>query len=132
MIITLCGSSRFKKEILQVAHDLTLQGNIVLSPFVFHHMEDEEMPTELLIQLENLHREKIEMSDAIFVVNVNKYIGESTYGEIDWAQRKKKQIYFLVPMEDEKPAEEAPVEEEPVEEAAVEEEPDMAENGYKC
>lgn len=120
MIITICGSSRFKKEILQVAHDLTIQGNIVLAPFVFHHAEEEELPREVLIQLDNLHKEKIEMSDAIFVVNINKYIGESTFGEIDWAQRKKKQVYFLEPMEEEK-KEDAPADVEPaVEEAPAE------------
>lgn len=121
MIITICGSSRFKKEILQVAHDLTIQGNIVLAPFVFHHAEEEELPREVLIQLDNLHKEKIEMSDAIFVVNINKYIGESTFGEIDWAQRKKKQVYFLEPMEEEKSEEETPTKESaPVEESKPE------------
>ena len=104
MIITICGSTRFKTEIEAVAHDLTLQGHIVLAPCVFHHQEDEEMPMELKIQLDNLHKEKINMSDAIFVVNVDGYIGESTYGEIDWANRMKKQIFFLV--EPEKPEEE--------------------------
>lgn len=117
MIITVCGSSRFKKEILQVARDLALQGNTVLAPTVFHHMEEDELPQEVLIQLDNSHKEKIELSDAIFVVNVNKYIGESTFGEIDWAQRKKKQVYFLVPMKDEK-KEDAPADVEPVVEAA--------------
>ena len=103
MVITICGSSRFKKEILEVARDLTLQGHIVLAPFVYHHAEEDELTTETKIQLDNLHREKINMSDAIFVVNVNSYIGESTYGEIDWANRMKKQIFFLV--EPPKPAE---------------------------
>ena len=42
------------------------------------------------------------MSDAIFVVNVNQYIGESTYGEIDWAEKMKKEIYFLETPEVEK------------------------------
>lgn len=97
MIITLCGSTRFKKEMLDVARDLTLQGHIVLTPCVFHHMEeDDALTTEDKIRLDNLHREKINMSDAIFVVNVNGYIGESTYGEIDWASRMKKQVFFLV------------------------------------
>ena len=104
MIITLCGSTRFKKEIMDTARALTLEGHIVLAPFVFHHAEDEEMSTETKIRLDNLHKEKINMSDAIFVVNVNGYIGESTYGEIDWANRMKKQIYFLV--EPPKPKEE--------------------------
>lgn len=121
MIVTVCGSSRFKKEILAVAHDLAIQGNTVLAPTVFHHMEEEELPREVLLQLDNSHKEKIEMSDAIFVVNVNKYIGEGTYSDIDWAQRKKKQIYFLEQME--QPKQENAVEPEPkVEEPAVVEE----------
>jgi len=65
------------------------------------------MPTEVKIQLDNLHKQKINMSDAIFVVNVDGYIGESTYGEIDWANRMKKEIYFLV--EPPKPEEEEEV-----------------------
>ena len=96
MIVTLCGSTRFKDEIQAVAHDLTLQGHIVLAPCIFHHNDNEELTTEQKIRLDNLHREKINMSDAIFVVNVGGYIGESTYGEIDWAERMKKEVYFLV------------------------------------
>ena len=96
MIITICGSTRFKNEIEAVAHDLTLQGHIVLAPCVFHHTDSEELTTEEKIRLDNLHKEKINMSDAIFVVNVNNYIGESTYGEIDWANRMKKQVFFIV------------------------------------
>ena len=71
-------------------------GHIVLAPCVFHHAEDTELTTEEKIRLDNLHKEKINMSDAIFVVNVDGYIGESTYGEIDWATRMKKQVFFLV------------------------------------
>lgn len=95
MIITICGSSRFKDEIMQVAHNLTMQGHIILMPCVFHHADKEELTTEQKICLDNLHKEKINLSDAIFVVNVNGYIGESTFGEIDWANRMKKQIFFL-------------------------------------
>ena len=122
MIVTICGSTRFKKEIEAVAHDLTLQNHIVLAPHVFHHMEDEEMPMELKIRLDNLHKEKISMSDAIFVVNVNGYIGESTYGEIDWANRMKKEVFFLVeppkPEDTKSNVQENVVEAEPVEEVA--------------
>ena len=96
MVITICGSTRFKDEIMSVAHDLTLQGHIVLAPCVFHHNDEEELTTEEKIRLDNLHKQKINMSDAIFVVNVNEYIGESTYGEIDWAQKMNKQIFFLI------------------------------------
>ncbi len=110
MIITLCGSTRFKDQIMSVAHDLTLQGHIVLAPCVFHHTDEEELTTEEKIRLDNLHKEKINMSDAIFVVNVDGYIGESTYGEIDWATRMKKQIFFLVEPSKSEANVEAPIE----------------------
>jgi hypothetical protein len=95
---------------MSVAHDLTLQGHIVLAPCVFHHSDKEELTTEEKIRLDNLHKEKINMSDAIFVVNVDGYIGESTYGEIDWATRMKKQIFFLVEPPKPEQETEAPIE----------------------
>ena len=117
MIITICGSTRFKDEISKVAHDLTLQNHIVLAPCIFHHADNEELTTEEKIRLDNLHKEKINMSDAIFVVNVDGYIGESTYGEIDWATRMKKQIFFLIePPKPEEASEESITEEVKTEE----------------
>ena len=95
MVITLCGSTRFKDEFLAVQRDLTLQGHIVLSVGLFGHADNEDLTLEEKIRLDNLHKEKINMSDAIFVINKDGYIGESTYSEIDWANRMKKQIFFL-------------------------------------
>ena len=114
MVVTICGSTRFKDEIQAVARDLTMQGHIVLAPCVFHHADNDELTTEQKIRLDNLHKQKINMSDAIFVVNVDGYIGESTYGEIDWAERMKKEVYFLIQPEvsekEEKEPEEIPTE----------------------
>lgn len=95
MVVTICGSTKFKDEILKAARELTLQGHIVLMPAIFEHADNEELTPEDKVRLDNLHREKINMSDAIFVVNKDGYIGESTFGEIDWADRMKKKIYFL-------------------------------------
>lgn len=95
MIITICGSTRFKDEIVEAAKNLTMDNHIVLAPCIFHHADNMELTAEQKIRLDNLHKEKINMSDAIFVVNKDGYIGESTYGEIDWAQRMKKEVYFL-------------------------------------
>ena len=115
MIVTLCGSTRFKDEFLAAQRDLTLQGHIVLSVGLFAHADGEELTAEEKIRLDNLHKEKINMSDAIFVINKDGYIGESTYSEIDWASRMKKQIFFLEQPEgaEEPAAQEAP-EEAPV------------------
>ena len=94
MTITICGSTRFKDQILEVAEGLTLDGHIVFMPTVFRH-DDANLTTEMRIRLENQHREMINKSDAIFVVNVDKYIGEATYSMLDWATRMKKEVYFL-------------------------------------
>lgn len=95
MIITLCGSTKFKKEFEEVAKNLALEGHAVLSVNMFHHADNLELTTEQKIRLDNAHKEKINASDAIFVINKDGYIGESTFSEIDWAQRMKKEIYFL-------------------------------------
>ena len=42
-----------------------------------------------------LHFQKIEMSDAIFVVNVDGYIGESTRKEIEYAKSLDKEVMYL-------------------------------------
>lgn len=112
MIITICGSTRFKETMMKVAEDLTMMGHIVLMPNVFHHSDKVELSDEEKIRLDNLHREKINMSDAIFVVNVDNYIGKSTYGEIDWAGRMKKEIIFLNPVDQPESEDEAKEKEE--------------------
>ena len=95
MIITLCGSTRFKEEYEAVAKDLALQGHTVLSVNLFAHADNIELTQEQKIRLDNAHKQKISISDAIYVINKGQYIGESTYGEIDWAERLGKQIFFL-------------------------------------
>ena len=94
MIITICGSTKFKNEMLNVASELTLKGNIVLMTFVFAHCGDKitDKQKSLLVKL---HFEKIQMSDAIYVVNINNYIGESTRNEIKYAKKLGKIIVYL-------------------------------------
>lgn len=41
-VITLCGSTRFKDEFMEVQKRLTLEGNIVISVGLFGHSGDEE------------------------------------------------------------------------------------------
>ena len=46
--------------------------------------------------LDNMHKAKIDMADEIFVINVDGYIGESTRSEIEYAQKNKKPVKYLV------------------------------------
>ncbi len=48
-------------------------------------------------RMSRLHLKKIALSDAIFVVNVDGYIGGSTKKEIDYARSLNKEIFYLEP-----------------------------------
>lgn len=85
-IITLCGSTRFKDLFLEAAQYFTLQGWVVLMPGVFGHADGIELTPEEKSALDDLHREKIRLSNAIFVLNYEGYIGESTQKEIEFAK----------------------------------------------
>ena len=92
-IITLCGSVRFKEEFLKTQEELTLDGNIVLTPNFFTKKLD--MNKEFKTMLDEMHRQKIDMSDEIYVINLGKYIGESTKSEIEYAKSKGKDVVYL-------------------------------------
>ena len=93
-IITLCGSIKFKMEFMKVQEELTLNGNIVFTPNFFNNLKD-EINMETKKMLDEMHRQKIDMSDEIYVINVGGYIGESTKSEIEYAKAKGKKISYL-------------------------------------
>lgn len=94
-IITICGSSKFKEEILKVNEDLTMQNYIVFIDGVFEHTDNIIISPEEKQQLDALHKEKILISDAIYVVNKDGYIGESTKSEIEFAKDHNKEIMYM-------------------------------------
>lgn len=49
---------------------------------------------EEIIMLDKMHRERIKLSDAILVVNVDNYIGTSTKNEIEFAKSLGKEIIY--------------------------------------
>lgn len=67
-IITLCGSTRFKKQYEDAAREETLAGNIVLSVGMFGHQEGIDMEGQVKKMLDELHLRKIDCSDGILVI----------------------------------------------------------------
>ena len=92
-IITLCGSLKFQKEMMEVAEKIALEGKCVLTP-VYHVMEDNEINKEQILKLKEEHLKRIEISDSILVLNVNNYIGDSTKKEIEYAKNLGKEIIY--------------------------------------
>ena len=93
-VITLCGSTRFKEDFERVNRELTLHGNIVISVGCFGHSGD-SFTDEQKIMLDDIHKRKIDMADAIYVINKDGYIGSSTRSEIQYALRTGKQIIYM-------------------------------------
>lgn len=95
-VITLCGSTRFKEDFERVNKQLTLAGNIVISVGCFGHSGDNEVWSEDTKEmLDDMHKRKIDMADAIYVINKDGYIGSSTRSEIQYAMHLGKQIIFM-------------------------------------
>ena len=94
-VITLCGSIKYKDIFLKVQEKLLLEVNIVFTPIFFDNIKKEEISLETKEMLDKMHKQKIDMSDEIYVINLNGYIGESTKSEIEYANSKGKNISYL-------------------------------------
>lgn len=93
-IITLCGSTKFKDEFIEIYEKLSKLGHLVFTVGYFTH-SSENKPTEVeLARMKVAHLNKISMSDIIIVINKDDYIGESTRVEIEYAKDLDKDVIF--------------------------------------
>ena len=96
-VICLCGSSRFLEEFNTANRQLSVQGWIVLTICI----QTSEATGDILNtpfnkkNLDALHFKKIDLADAVLVLNAGGYIGESTQNEIDYANTNNKQVFYL-------------------------------------
>ncbi len=99
--IVICGSRRFKPEILEFSKRLKKFGVVVYEPYL-HSGQDEwaklmsEDYQKFVAQgLTHDHFYKIQMADVVFVFNKDGYVGNSTTLEIGYAVALGKPIYAL-------------------------------------
>ncbi len=90
--LTICGSMRFEKLMQEMAYKLeTEQGYNVLQCV---YGNGKSLTKEQMDRLVAAHYRKIDLSDGIFVVNPEGYIGESVQKEIEYAHLKGKEVLF--------------------------------------
>jgi hypothetical protein len=96
-VICLCGSTKFKDAFIKSNFEFTMQGYIVLSVGWFSHSDGSiYTPTQKeKIELDELHKRKIDLADEVFIINKDGYIGESTNSELHYAMKKGKKITFM-------------------------------------
>ena len=94
-IITVCGSLKFYKEMMEITEKMELQGNCMLVPIYnpTRPNKDDFTKKEALM-LDKMHKERIKLADDILVVNVDGYIGNSTKSEIEFAESLNKEILY--------------------------------------
>lgn len=107
MKITLCGSMKFAKEMLEIKAKLEDLGRKVITPEnmqkpVSRKTHGESAFAKIKNGLIKLHYQKIKKSDAILVVNISNkipnYIGGSTFIEMAFAHVLNKKIFLLNPI----------------------------------
>ena len=94
-VVTICGSMKFKDKMMEVARDLEIKNKYVVIQCVY---SNDRFNEEEQVLLADLHYKKIDISDAIYVVNVDGYIGTSTKKEIKYAKLLNKEIFSLEPL----------------------------------
>ncbi|WP_297102109.1 hypothetical protein [Tessaracoccus sp.] len=93
-IVCICGSTRFRDEMADANRRLTLAGAIVLAPAVFQHRGD-IITDEQKAGLDALHLRKIDLADAVLVVDPGGYVGDSTSREVAYAHSQGKPVVRL-------------------------------------
>lgn len=96
-VITLCGSHKFKDMFSIIKRQLTMQGYIVIDPYVFDQEEerDSQFVRDNEYMLITAHEKRILMSDGIYVINPDGYTGEHVEHEIKFAIEHGKFIQTL-------------------------------------
>lgn len=90
--VTICGSMRFQDEMLKIAFALETGHGMNVLQCVYdsgHGVAGADKAA-----LAAAHRRKIELSDAIYVVDIDGYIGKSVSEEIEFAEALGKEIIY--------------------------------------
>lgn len=96
-VITITGSMKFARQMKDIARKLEDQkGYCVLQPI--YHNKKLKLTIE---ELENVHAglmKKIDLCDALYVVNIGGYIGEFTKNAIKYAKKNKREVIYHEPL----------------------------------
>jgi hypothetical protein len=99
-IVCLCGSTRFSEAFQQANFKETLAGRIVLTVGCMTQSDEQLahlITPEIKTNLDLLYLEKVRLADEVFILNVEGYVGASTFNEFLFAYELKKVIRFLEP-----------------------------------
>ena len=91
--VTICGSMRFAEEMQKIAWELETRHDMNVLQCVYDPAGTvvSERKKEALAAA---HYRKIDLSDAIYVVDIGGYVGPSVKQEIAYARERGKEVIF--------------------------------------
>ena len=92
-IVTICGSMKFSTQMIAIASKLEKEHGWCVIQCVYDINQNKISHNELN-NIVNAHWKKIDICDAIYVVNIDGYIGKSTQNEINYALSNNKEILY--------------------------------------
>ncbi|MBQ3408769.1 MAG: hypothetical protein IJH12_06180 [Clostridia bacterium] len=92
-VVTLCGSMRYLNQMMEIAGKLELEKGYSVIQCVYN-VNGRKYDEKDMEMLGKLHKKKIDISDAIYVVNIDGYIGNSTKSEIEYALKHGKEVIY--------------------------------------
>ena len=93
-IIAVCGSVKFKDEMLEYRDEQMKNGKWVLLPENMD-VDIQKIDDQVKKEMDKLHLRKIDCADKVLIWNRGGYVGESTRKEREYAYSKNKEIAFL-------------------------------------
>lgn len=92
-IVTICGSMKFENEMKKVAFILETKHDMSVLQCVYNE-DNLELGEDEIAALNSAHLKKIELADAVYVVDLHGYIGEQVKKEIAFARKLGKEVIF--------------------------------------
>lgn len=92
-VVTLCGSMRYQNEMIKIARNLEVTFGYCVLQCVYDFAGKNDTQKER-VKIIKAHFKKIDLSDFIYVVNINGFISESTQKEIDYAIKHDKEVFY--------------------------------------
>lgn len=91
--VTICGSMKFAEEMKQISWKLEAEKGFAVIQCVYNE-QNEPIPEEVQKRLAAAHYKKIDICDAVYIVDIDGYIGTSVANEISYASANGKELIF--------------------------------------
>lgn len=88
-VVSLCGSMKFADDMINIATNLEKKYGWCVLQCVYNVGNVNEQELDNIVQA---HYKRIDISDAIYVVNIGGYIGNSVKNEIKYALDHGKEV----------------------------------------